>query len=69
MRNQRDLTGQAYFLCEAEVEEHVRNYSDLKWVIYRGIIYDVKEYISHHPGGTDLISRHNGKSIDDAFES
>lgn len=37
-------------------------------MIYQGVVYDVSEYIQTHPGGTDVIEKEFGKSIDIPFE-
>jgi len=60
---------QVYFLSEADVEDHVKSHPELQWVVYQGIIYDVKDYLAanQHPGGTDVISKYFGQSIDDPF--
>lgn len=55
-------------MSEFEVEDHVKAHPDLKWAIYQGIIYDVKDYGAQHPGGSDVLFELNGKSIDEAFE-
>lgn len=37
-------------------------------MIFEGWVYDVENYMPHHPGGSDVIEPLVGKSIDDAFE-
>ena len=32
------------------------------------MVYDVKEYLPHHPGGSDMIRPYLGKCIDEPFE-
>ena len=37
-------------------------------MIYRGLIYDVTELISRHPGGKESILKHAGKDVTDVFD-
>lgn len=37
-------------------------------MIYQGLVYDVADYMSTHPGGEDLIENELGKNIDVPFE-
>ena len=39
-----------------------------KVVIYQGVVYDVAEYMTTHPGGEDLIENELGRNIDVPFE-
>jgi len=43
--------------------------SDIKPVIFEGVVYDIQEYIDFHPGGYDRIQPLLGKQIDRAFAS
>ncbi|KAA0166866.1 hypothetical protein FNF31_01241 [Cafeteria roenbergensis] len=38
------------------------------WLVAHGIVYDVTEYISRHPGGTKAITRHGGMVCDEDFD-
>lgn len=55
------------FKNEKEVEEY-RASSGKQIIIFEGTVYDVSGYISHHPGGADLVEDFLGKSIDEAFK-
>ncbi|KAJ2627458.1 hypothetical protein H4R22_004392, partial [Coemansia sp. RSA 1290] len=46
----------------AEVKER-----DRKWLVIEGFIYDVKDFIKMHPGGTRLILSGIGKDMTNAF--
>jgi cytochrome b involved in lipid metabolism len=37
-------------------------------VIFEDVIYNVKEYMSQHPGGPEYLSKNFGKNIDYDFE-
>lgn len=37
-------------------------------VIFEGKVYDVKEYMPDHPGGSDYIETNLGKNIEEPFE-
>jgi len=39
-----------------------------KVVLYKGIVYDVSEYMPSHPGGDNLIADELGTNIEEAFE-
>ena len=36
-------------------------------VLFEGVVYDVKEYMPEHPGGSDYISDNLGKCINEDF--
>ena len=38
------------------------------WVIFEGTVYDVERYMPLHPGGSDMIEKYMGQSIDQPFE-
>ena len=57
------------FETEAEFNTVCENSPNLQYVLFEGIVYDVSEYMSIHPGGADLIEEYLGKSIDDAFNN
>ena len=39
------------------------------WVIIHNNIYDVSEYINHHPGGRRVIERYLGKDATQPFQN
>lgn len=51
-------------------DEVLKLYSEhnRKVVIFKGVVYDVSEYMETHPGGSDLIENELGKAIDVPFE-
>jgi cytochrome b involved in lipid metabolism len=40
--------------------EYCQNKGNYKWVIFEGSVYDTEEYMSNHPGGSDLIEKYLG---------
>lgn len=56
------------FNSEQDVTNHCKSNGNLAWIIFEGIVYDVKEYLHKHPGGQDLILPYLGLSIDQPFE-
>lgn len=48
-----------------DVLEH--NKADDCWVIIKGAVYDVTEFLSFHPGGAQLVLKYAGKDCTDAF--
>jgi len=50
------------------VTDHWKKVGEPKWVIFEGNVYDVETYLPLHPGGSDMIEPHLGKSIDEPFE-
>jgi cytochrome b involved in lipid metabolism len=57
------------FENEKEFEDYCKANPSLEWVIYQGLVYDVKEYLPQHPGGKEIVTPLIGKSIDDDFEN
>ena len=56
-----------------ESEDDVQAYYNLdkdnnQVVIFENVVYDVKDYMPEHPGGSDYIGKNLGKSIDEDFE-
>lgn len=49
----------------AEVEKH--NNVDSCWVVYKGKVYDVTEFLRDHPGGEDLILDFAGRDVSDVL--
>lgn len=39
------------------------------WVIVKGQVYDVTEYLDHHPGGSAILLRYGGKDATAIYES
>ena len=37
-------------------------------IIYKGIVYDIKDYMDKHPGGSKIIKPSLGKNIEEPFE-
>jgi cytochrome b involved in lipid metabolism len=37
-------------------------------VIYKDIVYDIKDYMEKHPGGSKIIKPYLGKNIEEPFE-
>lgn len=40
-----------------------------KWITYRGVKYDISQFINRHPGGKDAILFGNKKDITDIFDN
>lgn len=55
------------FKNEAEVESEA-NSTHKNLIIFEGTVYDVADYVSQHPGGSEKILDLVGKSIDAEFE-
>lgn len=55
------------FDTELEVEQFYKQ-TGTKVVIFKGVVYEVGDYMRTHPGGEDLIENELGKSIDAPFE-
>lgn len=49
------------YLREEDVRRH-SSYDDC-WVIYKGYVYDVTNFLNQHPGGSNLILSHAGKDV------
>jgi len=49
-----------------EVSEH--NNSKSCWVIIKGRVYDVTEFLPQHPGGSKIILKYAGKDATEAYE-
>lgn len=57
------------FMNEGEVLEFYKKDKDNNQVIiYEGVVYDVKDYLGQHPGGSQLILPHLGTNIEEVFE-
>lgn len=44
-----------------EVQQH--NSEKDFWIIHRGKVYDVSEFLERHPGGKDILLRFAGKDV------
>lgn len=55
------------FKNEAEVEQYFTETSH-KVIIFEGTVYAIGDYMSQHPGGSDIIEKLLGKCIDEPFE-
>ena len=54
------------FYTQDEVLSH--NTPNSCWVLYKGKVYDVTEFIQDHPGGDDLILDYAGKDVTDIMK-
>ncbi|CAH0483087.1 unnamed protein product [Peronospora belbahrii] len=50
-----------------DVAKH--NTAKSAWVIVRGVVYDVTEWVDRHPGGRELVLLHSGRECTDTFNS
>ena len=55
------------FKNETEVEKYFVDTKN-KVIIFEGTVYEIADYMSQHPGGSDMIEPLLGKCIDEAFE-
>lgn len=55
----KDFVQRQYTRAEVEQQAH--------WVIYKGGVYDVRQYLAYHPGGRQVISELAGKDITTQF--
>lgn len=55
------------FKSESEVFDFYKK-TDSKVIVYKGVVYDVADYVNLHPGGSSFISDLYGKQIDQEFE-
>ncbi|KIW81109.1 hypothetical protein Z517_04132 [Fonsecaea pedrosoi CBS 271.37] len=53
-------------LTKAQVEEHRTKESC--WVIISGNVYDLTDFLDHHPGGSAIILRYAGQDATSAYE-
>jgi len=51
------------------VQNPTGEYKNRMLVTYQGIIYDITEFINHHPGGKDLILTANGLDLSHFFNN
>lgn len=50
----------------AELSEH--NSAESCWMAIHGIVYDVTEFMSRHPGGSSILKKNCGSDQTDNFE-
>jgi cytochrome b involved in lipid metabolism len=58
------LAERSYTICQ--VRRH--NHADSAWIVADGVVYDVTQYLSRHPGGADCILRKAGGVQDCAMD-
>eukprot|EP00486_Rosalina_sp_Unknown_P003354 CAMPEP_0201564332 /NCGR_PEP_ID=MMETSP0190_2-20130828/2550_1 /ASSEMBLY_ACC=CAM_ASM_000263 /TAXON_ID=37353 /ORGANISM="Rosalina sp." /LENGTH=86 /DNA_ID=CAMNT_0047980367 /DNA_START=95 /DNA_END=355 /DNA_ORIENTATION=+ len=51
----------------SEVAQH--NKEDDCWIVIRGKVYDVTEFIEEHPGGEGVLIAYGGTDCTEQFES
>lgn len=59
-------TSTTNLFTQEDVSRHEN--SDDCWVIYKGSVYDITNFLEKHPGGAELILDKAGKDITDLFE-
>lgn len=52
---------------QSEVAERNGKNGAPVWIIYKGNVYDVTDFVKDHPGGADLILEKAGKDATKAF--
>ena len=55
------------FQTEKEVYDLYKENGE-KVVIFKGMVYNIGDYINDHPGGADILEAELGKCIDEPFE-
>lgn len=50
-----------------EVQKH--NTKDDLWMVYKGFVYDITQYMNNHPGGTSCLMPTNGHDMTRAYQS
>lgn len=48
--------------------EEFHKFTETKVIVFKGVVYDVGDFMHSHPGGEDLIQEFLGKAIDAPFE-
>ncbi|XP_011500771.1 PREDICTED: cytochrome b5 type B-like [Ceratosolen solmsi marchali] len=51
-----------------EVARHNGRIEPRCWIIVRGVVYDVTDFMAEHPGGAELIAERAGTDATSAFE-
>lgn len=51
----------------SDVRKHCRR--EDCWIIIEGVVYDVTEYLSRHPGGSSILLSHAGRDCTDIFNT
>ena len=49
-----------------EVRKH--NSEDSAWLVYNGRVFDVTEFVSHHPGGRNVLLPKLGKDVSEIMQ-
>lgn len=63
--NKVDTAAASRVLTMEEVARHNKP-SDC-WVVYRGVVYDITQYLKYHPGGSKILLTVAGKDCTSAF--
>ncbi|CCU97983.1 unnamed protein product [Malassezia sympodialis ATCC 42132] len=50
-----------------EVKQHTSQ--DSAWVVIKGDVYDVTDWLDQHPGGSKILLKNSGKDATDKFEN
>jgi cytochrome b involved in lipid metabolism len=50
-----------------ELKAHGGDASE-KWIVLHGNVYNVTEFMSHHPGGAEILKKKAGTDATKAFE-
>ncbi|CAH1993299.1 unnamed protein product [Acanthoscelides obtectus] len=50
-----------------EVSRHNGKIEKAVWLVIKGSLYDVSDYLDKHPGGRDIIEQHAGKDASKHF--
>lgn len=54
---------------ELTLEEIAKHNTDTDaWIIYKGKVYDVTDYVKKHPGGEPIIRKYYGKDCTLAYD-
>uniref|UniRef100_A0A7S3CN35 Fatty acid 2-hydroxylase n=1 Tax=Strombidium rassoulzadegani TaxID=1082188 RepID=A0A7S3CN35_9SPIT len=61
------MSSEKVFESEAQVAQLYKA-EGKKVIIFQGVVYDVEEYMTTHPGGGDLIGDELGTNIEEKFE-
>ena len=52
-------------ITKEELAKH--NTQEDCWVSFKGDVYNMTSYLSHHPGGVDIIMKHAGGDMTDTY--
>jgi cytochrome b involved in lipid metabolism/CDGSH-type Zn-finger protein len=62
----KDKTNQQNYITQEEVAEHCTKES--LWMIINGKVYDITQYVQHHPGGARALLKFAGKDGSENIE-